>query len=144
MTTPQSTFKPDLLVGKTAFIAGGTGGINLGIAKRFTSLGARVAVLGRNPEKAKRAAEEIDAECDGEPALAYTADVRDYAALSGVLANAASELGGFDIMIAGQAGNFPALALGMSANAFKAVVDIDLRRCAPRLCRPMYARRRPG
>jgi NAD(P)-dependent dehydrogenase (short-subunit alcohol dehydrogenase family) len=110
MTKPTPTFREDLLAGKTAFISGGTGGINLGIAKRFTSLGARVAVLGRNPEKAARAVE----------------DVRDYPALSAALSAAAGELGGVDILIAGQAGNFPALALGMSANAFKAVVEIDL------------------
>ena len=54
----QTTFKVDLLRGKTAFIAGGTSGINLGIAKRFTRLGARVAVLGRNPDKARAAAAE--------------------------------------------------------------------------------------
>jgi NAD(P)-dependent dehydrogenase (short-subunit alcohol dehydrogenase family) len=126
MTKPTPTFREDLLAGKTAFISGGTGGINLGIAKRFTSLGARVAVLGRNPEKAARAVEEIAAESGGAPALAYTADVRDYPALSAALSAAAGELGGVDILIAGQAGNFPALALGMSANAFKAVVEIDL------------------
>jgi NAD(P)-dependent dehydrogenase (short-subunit alcohol dehydrogenase family) len=122
----QATFKPDLLAGKTAFISGGTSGINLGIAKRFTSLGARVAVLGRNAEKAHAAAAEIDSACGAAGTLALTADVRDYAALDSALATAAAELGKLDILIAGQAGNFPALALGMSANAFKAVIDIDL------------------
>jgi NAD(P)-dependent dehydrogenase (short-subunit alcohol dehydrogenase family) len=124
--TVQATFKADLLAGKTAFISGGTSGINLGIAKRFASLGARVAVLGRNPDKARLAAGEIDAACGVEGALALTADVRDYAAVEAALATAAAELGKLDILIAGQAGNFPALALGMSANAFKAVIDIDL------------------
>jgi NAD(P)-dependent dehydrogenase (short-subunit alcohol dehydrogenase family) len=122
----QTTFRPDLLAGRTAFISGGTSGINLGIAKRFVGLGARVAVLGRNPEKARLAAQEIDAECGGPGALALTADVRDYAAVETAIATAAGELGKLDILIAGQAGNFPALALGMSANAFKAVIDIDL------------------
>ena len=31
----MTTFRDNLLAGKTAFIAGGTSGINLGIAKRF-------------------------------------------------------------------------------------------------------------
>ena len=122
----QTTFRADLLAGKTAFISGGTSGINLGIAKRFVSLGARVAVLGRNPEKAKRAAEEIDRECGVEGSLALTADVRDYGAVDAAFSTAVAELGKLDILIAGQAGNFPALALGMSANAFKAVIEIDL------------------
>src|SRR5688500_3245593 len=68
-----SPFRPDLFAGKVAFVAGGTSGINLGIAARFAELGAKVAILGRNPEKAQAAAEGIGA-------LALTADVRDYAA----------------------------------------------------------------
>ena len=117
----MSAFKDNLLVGKTAFVAGGTSGINLGIAKRFTELGAKVAVLGRNPEKAAGAAAAI-----GQGALGLTADVRDYAAIRGAMEQAANELGAFDIVISGAAGNFLAPVLGMSANAFKAVVDIDL------------------
>ena len=72
----QSPFRDDILAGKTAFIAGGTSGINLGIAKRFADLGAKVAVLGRNPEKAAGAAAEI-----GHGAIWRTADVRDFAAI---------------------------------------------------------------
>ncbi len=116
-----ATFAPGMLAGKTAFIAGGTSGINLGIAKRFTELGARVAVLGRNVEKANAAAAEIGGGC-----IAVTADVRDYEAVTAALGQAVGEIGKLDIMIAGQAGNFPAPALGMSANAFAAVVGIDL------------------
>ena len=58
--------------------------------------------------------------------MAVTADVRDYAAVEAAFATVAADLGHLDILIAGQAGNFPAPALGMSANAFKAVIDIDL------------------
>lgn len=117
----RSPFRDDVLAGKTAFIAGGTSGINLGIAKRFTELGARVAVLGRNPEKAAAAAAEV-----GGDAIWRTADVRDYAAIRGAMEEARGELGAFDIVISGAAGNFLSPVLGMSANAFRAVVDIDL------------------
>jgi NAD(P)-dependent dehydrogenase (short-subunit alcohol dehydrogenase family) len=114
-------FRDNLMAGKRVFIAGGTSGINLGIAHRFAGLGASVAVLGRNPEKAANAAAEI-----GHGARHYTADVRDYGAIRGALEAAHGDMGSFDVVIAGQAGNFLAPALGMSANAFKTVVDIDL------------------
>jgi NAD(P)-dependent dehydrogenase (short-subunit alcohol dehydrogenase family) len=116
MTSP---FREGLLEGKVAFVAGGTSGINLGIAKRFVELGARVAILGRNPEKAQAAGEAIGA-------LALTADVRDYGAIRAAMEQVRGKLGPMDIVISGAAGNFLAPVLGMSANAFKAVVDIDL------------------
>jgi NAD(P)-dependent dehydrogenase (short-subunit alcohol dehydrogenase family) len=116
-----SAFKDQLLTGKTAFIAGGTSGINLGIARRFAALGARVAVAGRNPEKAANAAAEI-----GSGALGLSCDVRDYAATRAVLEHTAKQFGPLDIVVSGAAGNFPAPVLGMSANGFRVVVDIDL------------------
>ncbi|MDZ3830984.1 MAG: SDR family oxidoreductase [Sphingopyxis sp.] len=117
----MNTFTPHLLVGKTAFVAGGTSGINLGIAKRFAALGARVAVVGRDPDKAARAAAEI-----GDDALGLSADVRDYDAIRAAMESIADQLGALDIVVSGAAGNFLAPILGMSANAFRTVVDIDL------------------
>jgi NAD(P)-dependent dehydrogenase (short-subunit alcohol dehydrogenase family) len=117
----ESPFRDDVLAGKSAFIAGGTSGINLGIAKRFAALGAKVAVAGRNPEKAAAAAAEI-----GAGALGLSADVRDYGAIRAAMEQAHHAHGAFDIVISGAAGNFLAPALGMSANAFRTVIDIDL------------------
>ena len=116
MTSP---FRENLFEGKVAFVAGGTSGINLGIAARLAELGAKVAILGRNPEKAQAAAEPIGA-------LALTADVRDYGATRAAMERVHHALGAMDFVISGAAGNFLAPALGMSANAFKAVIDIDL------------------
>ena len=118
MTSP---FKDNLLEGKVVFIAGGTSGINLGIAKRMAQLGAQVAVCGRNPEKAANAAREI-----GRDALGLSADVRDFGAIRGALEQTRNRFGPLDIVVSGAAGNFLAPVLGMSANAFKTVVDIDL------------------
>ncbi|MEM6531812.1 MAG: SDR family oxidoreductase [Myxococcota bacterium] len=122
----QETFSPNLLAGKVAFITGGTSGINLGIAKRFARFGASVVVLGRKEDKANAAAEEIQAGATGDAkAIAVTADVRDYEAVAGRIAEAKEKLGSLDILVCGAAGNFPAPVAAMSSNGFKAVMDID-------------------
>jgi len=119
----MSAFKDNLLSGKTAFIAGGTSGINLGIARRLVELGARVAVAGRNPEKASAAAAELG----GEPnAIGLSCDVRDYAATRAALEHTVERFGPLDIVVSGAAGNFLAPVTGISANGFRTVVDIDL------------------
>lgn len=110
--------------GKNVLIFGGTSGINLGIAEAFAASGASVGVVGRNPEKAEKARDAVAAH--GQPAFCYTADVRDYEAVSNVYKAYRNDVGMIDVLVSGAAGNFPAPALGMSSNAFKAVVEIDL------------------
>ncbi|HEY7458223.1 MAG TPA: SDR family oxidoreductase [Xanthobacteraceae bacterium] len=109
---------------RVVFVAGGTSGINLGIAHAFAQRGANIAVISRSPEKVAAATAELKAH--GQKVFGASADVRDVAAIAGALKDAHAALGEFDALISGAAGNFPAAALGMSTNAFKAVVDIDL------------------
>lgn len=105
-------------------MAGGTSGINLEIARSLAAAGARVAVLSRDPERVRIAVREL--EWLGPPVRGYQADVRDYAAVAAAVGQAAAALGPLAIVVSGAAGNFLCPAARMSANAFKAVVDIDL------------------
>lgn len=110
--------------GKAVFVAGGTSGINLGIALGFARAGARVAVTSRSQEKVDAAVARLrDA---GAEAMGTAADVRDFTATEAALKAAHDAWGDFDVLVSGAAGNFPAPALGMSANGFKSVIDIDL------------------
>jgi hypothetical protein len=119
-----NVFLPGLLAGKTAFIAGGSSGINLGIAERFAELGANLVLLARNQEKLDAAVAVLQAK--GAQALGLAADVRDYAAIEQRFNEASQKFGTLDIVVSGAAGNFLAPAIGLSANGFKTVIDIDL------------------
>ena len=110
--------------GKTVFVAGGTSGINLGIAHAFARAGAKLAVVSRKQDKVDAAVAELKA--TGGEAIGYAADVRDYASVEAALKNTHAKFGEIDILISGAAGNFPAPAMGISPNGFKSVIDIDL------------------
>jgi NAD(P)-dependent dehydrogenase (short-subunit alcohol dehydrogenase family) len=110
--------------GASVFIAGGTSGINLGIAEAFARAGAKVAVMSRDQAKVDSAVHRLRSL--GCEAIGGSADVRNYEDTAAVLSAAHAAFGDFDVVISGAAGNFMASAVGMSPNAFKAVVDIDL------------------
>src|SRR3546814_957782 len=63
--------------GKFVFVAGGTSGINLGVAHAFARCGARIAVLSRSQDKVDAAVAELKRH--GGDAVGFSADVRDYA-----------------------------------------------------------------
>jgi NAD(P)-dependent dehydrogenase (short-subunit alcohol dehydrogenase family) len=113
--------------GKAVFVAGGSSGINLGIAKAFATAGASVAIVSRSPERVAGAVAELRAlAAPGARIEGYNADVRDADAIAAVLAQAHAAIGDFDVLVSGAAGNFVAPALGMSAKGFRTVIDIDL------------------
>ena len=124
------TDSPFRFDGAHVFVAGGTSGINLGIALGFARAGARVAVMSRDQAKVAAAQEELraaQAAGGGEGnALGFAADVRDYSAVSGALQASHDAFGDIDVLVSGAAGNFVAPATGMSSNGFRVVVEIDL------------------
>jgi NAD(P)-dependent dehydrogenase (short-subunit alcohol dehydrogenase family) len=109
---------------KVVFVAGGTSGINLGVAQGFAKAGATLAVMSRSQDKVGAAIKALK-QHSGQ-VIGFAADVRDVDRLKVVFEQAHGELGPIDVLVSGAAGNFPAAANEMSANAFKAVVDIDL------------------
>ena len=120
----QRLLPRELFKGKTVFVTGGGSGINLGVAKNFAALGAKVAICGRTQSKLDAAAEELRAL--GAQVCPVAADVRDIAALDAALERSSKELGPVDVLVCGAAGNFLVPAEKLSANGFKSVIDIDL------------------
>ena len=110
--------------GKTCFMSGATSGINEQIARRFAQAGAKVFVVSRSQEKVDRTVEMLKGE--GAEANGAAVDARSWPDVEAAVHKCAEEFGEIDMVLAGQAGNFPAGAAQMSANAFKTVIDIDL------------------
>lgn len=120
----HTVYKNGLFSGKTVFVAGGTSGINLGIAEAFAAAGARLALLSRSQDRVDAAVGAIQKL--GAVAVGFAADVRNFDAVKAAFEKTEQEFGKIDIVISGAAGNFLALASDLSANGFKTVIDIDL------------------
>ena len=110
--------------GRHVFVAGGSSGINFGIATAFARAGAHVSLISRSEEKVHKAVQQLAD--TGAQAFGQSADVRDPAAVQSAFEAAYSRFGAIDVLVSGAAGNFLARALDMSPNAFKTVIDIDL------------------
>jgi len=138
----MSIFRDRVLDGKTALVTGGGSGIGQRMAERFAAHGAKVMLVGRKQEKLDAAAAAIRER--GGVASTHATDVRDYAGMEAAVKATRDQLGEIDVIVAGAAGNFPAPVLGMSANGFKAVIDIDLLGTF-NTCRAAYEHlRKPG
>jgi peroxisomal 2,4-dienoyl-CoA reductase len=123
-TLPPSPFLDDALAGSVAFVTGGATGIGKEICRVLGRHGARVAIASRNEERLEAAAAELNAE--GIEMHFDVGDVRDAAAVQGIVAGVVERFGRLDIVVNNAAGNFPAPITSISPNGFKAVVDIDL------------------
>ena len=128
--------------GHHVFVAGGSSGINLGIAQGFARAGAHVSLISRSADKLEEAVASLQEL--GAQALAISADVRDPAAVETALQQAHGQFGPIDVLISGAAGNFIAPASALSPNGFRTVVDIDLNGSfnVLRLAHPLL--RKPG
>ncbi|WP_280303873.1 SDR family NAD(P)-dependent oxidoreductase [Nocardia abscessus] len=88
---------------KTIAIFGYGPGLGVGTGRRFGREGFRVAVIGRDAEKARRHAEELTAE--GVEAAAFPADVTVAAQVTGVIEKIEATFGPIDVAMHGAAGN---------------------------------------
>ena len=82
------------LSGKTAFVTGSTRGIGLAIARALHGAGSRVAIVGRELERARAVAGEL-----GERAAAVACDVARADQVEAALAEAEKALGPIEILV---------------------------------------------
>jgi NAD(P)-dependent dehydrogenase (short-subunit alcohol dehydrogenase family) len=80
--------------GKTVFVAAGTSGLGLGVARRFAGRGANVVLVGRPAELATELASQL-----GQPALGVGADTNQPDQVAAAIQAAADRFGTIDINV---------------------------------------------
>lgn len=133
------------LAGRVAVVGGSSAGLGLAIAARLAAEGAKVAVNGRNRERAVRAAAGIRPAAGGE-AVAFPADVGVPREAERLVAAVAERFGRLDILIC-NAGGPPATTFAEApAEAWQRALDLSLLSTV-HLCRaavPLMQQRRWG
>ena len=120
----QSVFKQDLFAGQTVVITGGGSGIGRCTAHELAALGADVAIIGRNVDKLNAVQAEIRS--DGGRVSIHTADIRDEAAVGGVIDAILTEHGRIDGLFNNAGGQYRAPLETNSTKGFEAVVRNNL------------------
>ena len=131
--------------GKIALVTGGSRGIGRAIALKLAARGADVAVIyAGNAQAAQDVVQEIEAL--GARALALKCDVSDYDQVAQAAAQVKAELGVPDILVNNAGITCDKLAMRMSADEFKRVVDVNLNGAFHiiRAFLPDFVRRRSG
>jgi NAD(P)-dependent dehydrogenase (short-subunit alcohol dehydrogenase family) len=106
--------------GRRVVVAGGSRGIGRSIALAFAKAGAAVSVCARGADGIARIRAELAA-C-GHPVHAATCDLGDAAALARYIADAASALGGIDVLI----NNASGFGLSNDEAGWAASLSVDL------------------
>ena len=120
----RSVFRAGVFDGQTVIVTGGGSGIGRCTAHELASLGAHVALVGRNPDKLEKVRAEI-AE-DGGSASAHVCDIRDEAVVGQTIADVLALRGRIDALVNNAGGQYRAPMKTLSTKGFEAVVRNNL------------------
>ncbi|MEZ0123506.1 MAG: SDR family NAD(P)-dependent oxidoreductase [Candidatus Reddybacter sp.] len=115
------------LTGKVAIITGGNGGLGLGIARGLAEAGAKVAVVGRNPDKIDNAVKVLEA--DGATAYGVQCDVSKEDDVNNMVAAVAEHYGRIDILFNNAAISWGIPAETMTLDEWNTFISINLTSC---------------
>lgn len=113
------------LTGRTVLITGASSGLGAHFARSAAAAGASVALAARRADRLADLQAEI--EQVGGKAAAIEMDVADEASVMAGYDAAEAQLGLVTSVIANAGMNFPASALGIPADEFSKVLDVNLR-----------------
>jgi NAD(P)-dependent dehydrogenase (short-subunit alcohol dehydrogenase family) len=108
--------------GRTVLITGAARGIGAEAARQLRARGARVSLVGLEPERLEALAAEL-----GPDAAWFEADVRDREALERAVAGTVERFGGIDVAIANAGIRNPmATVAAVEPEAFERVIEVNL------------------
>jgi 3-oxoacyl-[acyl-carrier protein] reductase len=110
------------LTGKNALVTGSTRGIGRAIAEAFAQSGARVAVVGRDLQRAEEAASAV-----GNNAAGFAADVGDTAAIAKLVGDVEKAFGSIDILVNNAGITRDNLVMRLKDEDWDAVQNANLR-----------------
>ena len=110
------------LTGKVALVTGGTRGIGRAIAQTLRGAGARVALTGRDAERARAAAAEL-----GDGVAGFGCELADPAQIEAAVAAAEAALGPIDILVNNAGLTRDQIVLRMSESDWDTVLDANLK-----------------
>jgi 3-oxoacyl-[acyl-carrier protein] reductase len=110
------------LTGKNAVVTGSTRGIGRAIAEALAESGARVAVVGRDLQRAEEAASAI-----GNDAMGFAADVGDTAAVAKLVEDVEKAFGSIDILVNNAGITRDNLVMRLKDDDWDAVQNANLR-----------------
>ncbi|MDQ2670772.1 MAG: 3-oxoacyl-[acyl-carrier-protein] reductase [Gemmatimonadota bacterium] len=110
------------LSGRVALVTGGTRGIGRALAASLHAAGARVAVAGRDLDRAKQAAAEL-----GEGTAGVACDVADGVQVDAAVAEAERALGPIDILVNNAGLTRDNILLRLGDDDWDAVLDANLK-----------------
>lgn len=122
--TYDSVFKEKIFHEKTVIVTGGGSGIGRCVAHELASLGARVAIVGRNQEKLDRVAAEIHE--DGGVVSTHSCDIREDEGVIRVVEEVLAEHGRIDGLVNNAGGQYRAMLKDIKTKGFEAVVRSNL------------------
>jgi 3-oxoacyl-[acyl-carrier protein] reductase len=110
------------LTGRNALVTGSTRGIGRAIAEAFAQSGARVAVVGRDLQRAEEAASAV-----GNNAAGFAADVGDTAAIAKLVGDVEKAFGSIDILVNNAGITRDNLVMRLKDEDWDAVQNANLR-----------------
>ena len=124
---PRKVFADGLFEGQTALVTGGGSGIGLATARDLLSLGAKVAICGRKPDKIEAARKLlVEGGAAEDRLLTGTCDIRDVEQVSAFVTKVLDAWKGIDVLVNNAGGQFPSPVEAMLPKGWEAVIRNNL------------------